>query len=463
MPVLTALEAPYSNDTPDAASAAKTNFFRLAATTTFSFRSKADGCRSWGGVPATASFERFDSEPAGIAISPTSQSRNGSDLIPLDIPRVQAAGYDLQRTLFLGHATTASLGVTTHNLGLPGYLARQLKTLTRRGQIVDVATTSARTLRGVTASISAQPLWRFDAIVVGLTLPGPWWMVFSPHRKADVTDLVTRLGQACSVDTRAVIAADLFPADRSGQHAFTRCSRRTRASADRLKAECALSSNVRFVELPNPPGTAKQEQPVRDLAYANYAEVIADQLVDSLTSFSVRTKQPTPGSARLKRSERQPEDERQQALDALKLDKRTVSPELRRILALLRSAYDTQRAALNIIDGDTQWSLVVAGGDLEDIKRSDTICDITIGQDTPMVIPDAKADLLFHDYPCVVGGYLGFYAGVAIESPGGLRIGGLCIFDPHPRIDQYFDPLLLTSAVHQVETLLWEHARMLAA
>jgi GAF domain-containing protein len=52
-----------------------------------------------------------------------------------------------------------------------------------------------------------------------------------------------------------------------------------------------------------------------------------------------------------------------------------------------------------------------------------------------MIVPDAAVDARFRNLPHVVGEpRIRFYAGFALESPDGSRIGTLNIFDPAPRL-----------------------------
>lgn len=52
---------------------------------------------------------------------------------PNDLPRASAPGPEPGRVLLIGNGPVAGLGVTSHELALPGHLARQIAALTQRG------------------------------------------------------------------------------------------------------------------------------------------------------------------------------------------------------------------------------------------------------------------------------------------------------------------------------------------
>ncbi|XNN88676.1 PP2C family protein-serine/threonine phosphatase [Curtobacterium flaccumfaciens] len=69
------------------------------------------------------------------------------------------------------------------------------------------------------------------------------------------------------------------------------------------------------------------------------------------------------------------------------------------------------------------------------IPLQDTFCGRTLGQQGPVVVPDARVDARYADLPMVVGDpNVRFYAGVGLRAgDDDLKIGTLCLIDPEPR------------------------------
>jgi diguanylate cyclase (GGDEF)-like protein len=95
----------------------------------------------------------------------------------------------------------------------------------------------------------------------------------------------------------------------------------------------------------------------------------------------------------------------------------------------------TPVAFINFVDQYRQWSKSVVGVTDTHGPRSDSFCAWTILQDTPLVIEDTRLDPRFATNPFVTGEpHIQMYAGAPLITPGGQRIGTLCVTDhqPHP-------------------------------
>ncbi|RYX99498.1 MAG: hypothetical protein EON84_00420 [Bradyrhizobiaceae bacterium] len=96
----------------------------------------------------------------------------------------------------------------------------------------------------------------------------------------------------------------------------------------------------------------------------------------------------------------------------------------------------TPIAAINLIDGHRHWTLSGVGHGDRELSLNHSICAQAILQSDLMVIPDLSADIRFHDNPLVEAGpKLRFYASAQLETPGGFRIGTVCVLDHVPRAD----------------------------
>jgi lysophospholipase L1-like esterase len=85
-----------------------------------------------------------------------------------DAPQAHSAGIDSDRVLVFGAGPAAGWGVLSHDLGLPGAIARALTARTGRGADVDVVSNPRITVRSAVRKLEGLRLWRYDAIVVAL-------------------------------------------------------------------------------------------------------------------------------------------------------------------------------------------------------------------------------------------------------------------------------------------------------
>jgi PAS domain S-box-containing protein len=105
---------------------------------------------------------------------------------------------------------------------------------------------------------------------------------------------------------------------------------------------------------------------------------------------------------------------------------------------------------VTLIDEDRQWFKSCYGLKTDEIPRGDSFCTHTILSDAALIVPDATLDPRFVDNPFVTGEpYLRFYAGVALMSPEGFKLGSLCAADVEPH-----------KFGAEQEAILWDFAAM---
>ncbi|WP_016884756.1 MULTISPECIES: PP2C family protein-serine/threonine phosphatase [unclassified Rhodococcus (in: high G+C Gram-positive bacteria)] len=118
------------------------------------------------------------------------------------------------------------------------------------------------------------------------------------------------------------------------------------------------------------------------------------------------------------------------------------APEARfdQITRMARHLFGVPMSAVSLLDRDRQWIKSTQGLDMQNIPRSQTVCETTIARayhhpEDPMVIlEDARRDTVFADLPGVAAdGGVRFYAGYPLYGPGGHPVGTFCIYDTEPR------------------------------
>jgi hypothetical protein len=357
---------------------------------------------------------------------------------------VHAPGIDPDRILITGDGASAGRGVITHDLGLPGYLARSITVLTGRATDVDIVVTTQMTATTCFDAIAPLDLTRFDAIL--LSLGANEALAFTPIKqwRQDMRRLVDRLGNELTEGTGTVVLSIPFFAvnpyfPRPLAQVVDRHVQRLNAATQDLLADRPSVSFVLFAH--GDPYEADGSH-----VYERWARNIAPKITEHLDS-------PGAGGSRSHVPE---EVERQQALNDLGVLDRPADPALERLTETAKRVFGTSIAAVTLIDSDAQRLLAATGIEPVDLPRDESFCDITIRRTAPFVIEDTVLDSRYADYSVVSGGpKVRFYAGYPIESPGGHRIGAFCVMDTEPRSFGPADLQALRGLAQRAEQVIW--------
>lgn len=104
------------------------------------------------------------------------------------------------------------------------------------------------------------------------------------------------------------------------------------------------------------------------------------------------------------------------------------------ITRIARRVFETEYAAVNLIDSDRQWGKSSCGIDNFNSPREESFCAHAILDEESTIILDATRDERFSDNPFVTGSPgIRFYMGHPVHSPDGHAIGTLCVIDTAPR------------------------------
>lgn len=362
-----------------------------------------------------------------------------------DSPHVHSRGTNPDRVLVAGDGAATGRGVITHDLGLPGYLARSLTEHTGRATDVDIVVRSAMTARTCLPALEDVDLDRYDIVVVSLgvnealalTPLASWQDALS----ALLRDLLTRTPEATHIFLLPIPFIGVNP------HFPSRLARIVDKHVRRLNASTAKIAR----ELPRVDVVPVDQSGVYEIegkhVYKRWAEGIALRISVVLD----------PARVQIGSTDADDELGRQRALVELEALGGEGDPVLDGLAEQARQMFGTPMAAVTLIQSDVQVMRAAVGLEPVVLPRAEAFCDITIRRDSHFVVEDAALDSRFADYG-VVTGALGvrFYAGYPIESPDGQRVGALCIMDTSPRSFTLDDAELLRSLAQTVQTHLWQ-------
>ncbi|HEU0205624.1 MAG TPA: GAF domain-containing protein [Pseudolysinimonas sp.] len=341
-----------------------------------------------------------------------------------------------------GNDAALGTGVRSHDLGVPGVLARALSSRTGYGVDVDVVAHPDIVIERLAATVRDSHPHRYHAIVLVTGSAAALKLMPVERWRRHLSQVLTEVRESVDAETVVVLAG--IPVDRLSRISPKPLARLVSAHAaelDRASAEiCEQFGATWFVPLPTDEGAIDRGAK----EYARWGTMLADQLAAVLPC--------RPLTDEASRSETQ----RQSAVDSLRSAYTHEDPKLKRIIEMARRVFGTKSALFTVLDRDVQLHPARSGVSDTQVPRRDSFCEFTILETGGMIVEDAQLDERFRDNPFVVGEpYLRFYAGFPVHSPDGERIGALCVLDSAPRRVDEVDMSLLRELAHLVETELW--------
>jgi len=109
-------------------------------------------------------------------------------------------------------------------------------------------------------------------------------------------------------------------------------------------------------------------------------------------------------------------------------------PEFDAIVREAAALLGTPIALVSLIDENRQWFKAKVGLEASETPLSISFCTHAVQGAGVFEVTDAASDPRFRDNPLVTGDPgIRFYAGAPLRTPGGARIGTLCVIDGKPR------------------------------
>ena len=362
--------------------------------------------------------------------------------IPSDAPHVHAMGPDPDRVLMLGSAAVSGIGVTSHELGIGGYLARQLSALTGRGVDIDLAGTPGLTAAKALGMLDTLTVTRYDAVVLMLGTQESIGLVPVSQWSRDIRELIGRVLEHAPHVSVFVVGvpslSKLVPFRRVVGPAVSRQVSQINAATRRVCVE----EGTQYISFA--PGPLDPDRFMDATTYAVWADPIARHMAIVLDDAL-----PVPHRYGVD------EEFRQSALDAMDVLDSPPTVELDAITRVARDLFGVRGAAVNLIDKDRQHMKAVTGVERGDSPRDESFCSLTVDLGGLLVIGDTTRDPRVNELPATIDEGIRFYAGYPVESPNGQRVGTLCLFDDEPRSFTASDASLLRELALRVQRELW--------
>ncbi|CAN5351865.1 hypothetical protein BH11ACT2_BH11ACT2_03230 [soil metagenome] len=417
--------------------------------------------------PAEPGSTRAFADNAGTAVRKMSavwQQRAISHVPrPADAPRGRAAGHDSDRVLLFGTGPAVGWGVTSHELALPGALARAVSTRTRRGCEVDLAAREGMTAKSAPRALRGVALYRYDVIVIVLGVNDALERTPVHAWRDGVSELLSIFLGSSAIDASIVLVG--IPPISSIPSLDTdwgaEAQQRALVLNEETTALSAIHERTSFVSLPasfDPDQRPDQHRTPR--AYEGWAEVLAEHVAPLLDAqYSLdgdRRNNPRP--AQVASSELLAAQER--ALQEMLLSGPEAEDVVQQILSLAERAFHVQSARVSIHGADDDgWFTSRTRGSLTQLPESDSFDGLAIQGTGPMVVRDTLLDERFRDDPLVIGEpHIRFYAAFPIETPSGNRVGALRVTDSQPRRrNDDIDLVFLHELALMAQQELWRH------
>ncbi|MHB1171746.1 MAG: SGNH/GDSL hydrolase family protein [Lacisediminihabitans sp.] len=201
---------------------------------------------------------------------------------PADASRAHGDGVDPDRVLILGNGPAYGWGVLSHELALPGQLARELARATGRGIDVDLVTSPS--IRSTTHMITEIRAWRYDAIIVTFGVNEAIRLEPPKRWRASVEMLIhTLLGESAAT-TRIVIVGmqpiRSIPVYDSPLGSVADAHART---LNRITDElCGMFDKVSYLPLSAPARAGGKERHRTAEQYHDWAKVLSEHVAPKL-------------------------------------------------------------------------------------------------------------------------------------------------------------------------------------
>ncbi|WP_423921885.1 hypothetical protein ACPEEZ_01645 [Frigoribacterium sp. 2-23] len=380
---------------------------------------------------------------------------------PVDAPLGHASGLDPDRVLVFGNGTAVGYGVRSHDLAVPGQLARELATLTDRGADVHLLARPDITLANAIEVIGGEYLLPYDVVVAVIGASDAYQLISIESWRRQMDALITHIVRATSESTPIVVVG-VAPISSipffgtKGGGIVDRWTQRLNVETRRLvigrdRVHYLAPPDISSVEV-GPEDRHRYRSPQH---YRVWAAAVARRLAPLLDEQAAGDGS-RGGAARVIRKTRQSEERRIQAIKALELPAGIDTPRIDRIVQRTRDLFRSDVAAFTLVGANESDVVSIIGMEWDGSTVPSLFGMHAVGASEPLVVTDTTKDARFDS-----GTLARFYAGYPVEAPGGARVGVLSVLDTEPRTMSDVELQLLRDLALEIQDELarWMHER----
>lgn len=378
-----------------------------------------------------------------LAFSPHSWRRH---IVANDSPHVRAPGTNPDRVLILGDGAATGRGVLTHDLGLPGYLARSLTEKTRRATDVDIVVSDSMTVDDCLAILPATDLNQYDAVLMSIGANEALDLMSARTWEAALRRLLRVAVDGAPKATRVFVLA--IPEFGVNPHLPRPLAGALDYHVGILNTiiENETAAHAQTVFVPDSRDQAYELEGAHE--YQKWATRIARRISANLDPARVQAASTAVADEASRLAGVQLADGR--------LGTDCSDPVLERITRDARRLFRTPMAGVTLVDTESMHLRTSSGIAPQSIPRPEAFCHLTIRRNAAFVVEDATLDSRYAQLPTVTGEpFIRFYAGYPIESPSGARVGALCVMDTSPRAFSPEDAAALRELAFRVQKHLF--------
>lgn len=342
---------------------------------------------------------------------------------PRDSPEIRSGDPDADRILLLGNGPCHGWGVVTHQLGLPGQLARAMRTRTGRACDVDYVGAESMNVRSARTWLGDRDLSVYDAVVVAVGVNDALRRTPLATWNAAMADLIATIVPRLRPDARLYLAG--MPPIRTVAGFDGLVGRFAESHRHRLLA--ATADLVETYDLPailplGDPGVDPVDAPA---VYAVHAATLADRLGPALASRATASARPAYPEPEPWDWSGAPSVLAQQEFGGVRA--------LRALADRAETRFKVEFAVVSILNGDRIWHAMNTEVFPPWVPAELSYCKYTIEDGAPLVVGNTALDPRFSDNPLKQVSFINFYAGVPIEDSDGRIIGTFCLHGSRPK------------------------------